>query len=120
MTKKILLGLALVAVLGMVAVPVFAQVKDVIPAPSQVQDVPSLLRIVYRVIDILFTILIVGAIFFIMMAAFKYLTAGGNPEKVSEAGKDILYAGGAIVVGAVAKGVPAAVCLALDIGCKIT
>jgi len=70
--------------------------------PSTVNDV---LVILNRIIDWMFTGLLVLATIFIILAAYKYLTASGNPEKVKEANRQILYAVVAIAVGLVARGV---------------
>jgi uncharacterized membrane protein YidH (DUF202 family) len=54
----------------------------------------------------MFYFLIILTVIFIMIAAFKYLTAGGDPEKVKGASHMLLYAAIAIVVGILAKAVP--------------
>ena len=54
----------------------------------------------------LFYFLIILAVIFIIVAAFKYLTAAGEPEKVKSASHMLLYAAIAIVVGILAKAVP--------------
>jgi hypothetical protein len=54
----------------------------------------------------LFYFLILLAVIFIIVAAFKYLTAAGDPEKVKGASHELLYAAIAIVVGILAKAVP--------------
>ncbi len=53
-----------------------------------------------------FYFLIVVAIIFVIVAAFKYLTAGGEPEKVKSAGATLLYAAVAIGVALLAKAIP--------------
>ena len=58
------------------------------------------------IVNLLFGILIFLTIFFVILAAFKYLTASGDPEKVKAASQDLLYAAVAIVVGLLAKGIP--------------
>ena len=57
----------------------------------------------------LFYFLIILAVIFIIIAAFKYLTAAGDPEKVKAASHSLLYAAIAIVVGILAKAVPSLV-----------
>jgi len=57
----------------------------------------------------LFYFLILLAVIFIIVAAFKYLTAAGDPEKVKAASHALLYAAIAIVVGILAKAVPSLV-----------
>ncbi len=53
-----------------------------------------------------FYFLIVVAILFVVIAAFKYLMAGGDPEKVKSAGATLMYAAVAIGVALLAKAVP--------------
>lgn len=53
-----------------------------------------------------FTILIIIAIVFVLIAAFKYLTAAGDPEKVKSASHTLVYAAVAVAVGILAKGIP--------------
>jgi formate-dependent nitrite reductase membrane component NrfD len=54
----------------------------------------------------MFTFLIVLAIVFVLVAAFKYLTAAGDPEKVKSASHTLIYAAVAVVIAILAKGVP--------------
>jgi hypothetical protein len=56
-----------------------------------------------------FILLIVLAVVFVLFAAFSYLTAGGDTEKVAKANKSLLFAAIAIVIGLIAKGVPSLV-----------
>ena len=53
-----------------------------------------------------FYFLIVVAVIFVIVAAFKYLMAGGDPEKVKSAGGTLLYAAVAIGVALLAKAIP--------------
>jgi Type IV secretion system pilin len=57
----------------------------------------------------LFYFLILLAVIFIIIAAYKYLTAAGDPEKVKAASHSLLYAAIAIVVAILAKAVPSLV-----------
>lgn len=43
-------------------------------------------------------------VFFLIFAGFKYVTARGNPEKIQEASKSLLYGviGGVIIIASVA------------------
>jgi magnesium-transporting ATPase (P-type) len=54
----------------------------------------------------MFTFLIVFAIIFVILAAFNYLTAGGDPEKVKTASNQLIYAAVAVAVAIFAKGLP--------------
>ncbi len=63
------------------------------------------LNIVNTIIDYLFTILLVLSVVFILLAAFKYLTAGGDEEKIGSAHKILLWAVVAIAVALLSQGV---------------
>ncbi len=81
------------------------------PAPSSVNgllptSICSLFDTVVGILDYLFYALILLTIFFVIMAAFKYLTSAGDPEKVKESNKHLLYAAAAIVVGILSYGIP--------------
>lgn len=54
----------------------------------------------------MFTFLIVLTVVFVLVAAYKYLTAAGDPEKVKSASHMLIYAAVAIVVALFARGLP--------------
>lgn len=54
----------------------------------------------------IFFILILIAVIFILVAAFKYLTSAGDPEKVKGANKQIIFAAVAIIVALIARVIP--------------
>ncbi len=62
----------------------------------------ALLGIFDTFINWLFTILLVLAVIFILIAAFKYLTSSTKPEEISKAHKMLIYAGVAIAVALLA------------------
>lgn len=64
----------------------------------------------------IFTILLVLAVIFIILAAFQYLTAGGEEEKVKQAHQKIIYAIVAIAVAFLAQGVSYVVAQLLNTG----
>jgi hypothetical protein len=57
----------------------------------------------------MFWILMSLSVVFVFVAAYKYLTSGGDAEKVGSATKTITYAAVAIVVALLAKGFPSIV-----------
>lgn len=59
-----------------------------------------------RVAGLIFLVLMVLVVVFIILAAFKYLTAGGDPEKVKTANYQLVYAAIALVIALVARGLP--------------
>ena len=74
--------------------------------PTGPQSVNQLINIVCTVTRWLFTLFILLAIIFIILAAYKYLTAGGAPEKVKGASQMLIYAVVAIVIAVLARGIP--------------
>jgi type III secretory pathway component EscU len=97
------------------ALPVFAFAQNV---PTPVAPVPvnvpqgnitsmqSVLQMLCTVFAWAFYFLIVLAVIFIIIAAFKYLTAAGDPEKVKSAGTMLIYTVVAIVVALLARAIP--------------
>ena len=82
-----------------------AQVTVVGP-PTTTTTIEALLTKVCVIVNIMFTVLLIAAVIMVIFAAFKYLTAGGEAEKVTEANHDILYAAIAVAIGIFAKVVP--------------
>ena len=56
--------------------------------------------------NFLFGILVFATAVFVLWSAFDYLTANGDSKKINEAGKKLMYAVIAILVGIAAKYVP--------------
>lgn len=73
---------------------------------SGVTDFPGIISLICRLAGYAFTILVVLSIVFVIYAAYLYLTAAGDPEKVKKANATILYAAIAIVVAILAKALP--------------
>ena len=63
---------------------------------------------VYNILDTvafyMLAVFLVVAVIYIIIAAFKYLTSGGNPEKVQEATTSLIYSAIAIAVALLAWG----------------
>lgn len=74
-------------------------------APQPIQSNQTMTTLVMTLTEILawvYTIFFIIAAFFILYAAFTYLTAKGDPEKVTGARDQIIYAVIAIVVALLA------------------
>ncbi len=97
--KKIALFLPLII---MVALPLvgFAQ-----PAEAPITDIAGVESLLNRILNIVFVIFFIIAVLFIILAAFGYLTAGGDDEKVKSAKQKLIYAIVAIVVALLATGI---------------
>lgn len=100
-----------------------AQVGGGAPTYAPIAPVGSLNAVgqsLCNVTNWLFYFLILLAVIFIILAAFKYLTAAGDPEKVKSASHMLLYAVIAIIVGIVAKAVPGLVGSFLGTGTTVS
>lgn len=109
-TKAKLVALGILGILALqfaLPVAVMAQVQPLPPSP--ITDIAGVIRVLKFIVDIVFTVLMIVAIAFILIAAFKYLTAMGDATKVQDAHKMLLYAAVAIALGLIAKGVEAIV-----------
>jgi len=87
-----------------------AQIQQApISAPSTISNISQFTSqsgIICIAINWIFWGLIVLTIIFVLVAAFKYLTAAGDPEKVKSASHTLLYAAIAVIVALIAKGLP--------------
>jgi len=96
--------------------PVLASAQNIpVPQPPQnagnvpqghLTSLQGVLNTVCTVFDWAFYFLVALAVIFIIIAAFKYLTAAGNPEAVQGAGNTLLYAAVAVGVALLARAVP--------------
>ena len=86
-----------------------------IPAPpvsapvSGINSSGAVQSSVCTVINWIFYVVIVVAVIMVLVAAFKYLTAAGDPDKVKSASHTLLYAAVAILVAILAKAFPSLV-----------
>ncbi len=76
-------------------------------APTQVGNVPGFVTYVMcQIAYVMFLLLIPLSVVFVLIAAYEYLTSGGDENKVSDATKKITYAAVAITVALLAKAFP--------------
>lgn len=71
-----------------------------------ISTVDQLIDRIYRVGNVVFTILILFATGMILYAGFTYMTAAGKDEKVKEANKMIIYAAIGVLAAVFAKAIP--------------
>src|SRR3989344_2800480 len=90
---------------GAVLLPlaVFAQEFTAPPAPTSVGEFEEVIN---TVLVWMFSFLVFLAIVFVLIAAYKYLPAAGDPEKVKSASNTLIYAAVAIAVALLARGLP--------------
>ena len=83
-----------------------APVTSNVPQANNINSMQSILQLFCTIFAWAFWFLIVLAVIFIIVAAFKYLTASGDPEKVKSAGTMLIYTAVAIVVALLARAIP--------------
>lgn len=76
------------------------------PIPQPRTDIVDIFSVLNKIVYWIFIILIIVAVIFILMAAFTYLTAGGDQAKIGKAHNSLIYAAVAIAVGIVSYSVP--------------
>jgi len=102
--KQFILFLTLASLLG---TPLAASAQVHIPESNQTvlgSGAGGVVDLIQTITNWMFTILLVAAVVFILLAAFKYLTSGGG-EEVGVAHKMLMYAAVALAVGFLAKGI---------------
>lgn len=98
--KKIVLNLIVFSFLLLPVIALGQIPTDVEPAPTT-----QPLVVLQNVINVMFTFLLVMAAIFIIVAAYMFVTAGGDPEKVGTARNLVMYAIIAIVIAVMAQGI---------------
>jgi TRAP-type C4-dicarboxylate transport system permease small subunit len=86
---------------------------------KKVEDIFT--KILQPIFNLVFWLLIVLAALFVIWSAFNYLTANGEPEKISQANRRIVYAGIAVAVAVLARAIPTVICNFISTsGCSIS
>lgn len=113
--KKILEKVSVIAPFVLL-IPAFAlaQTPSAPPStvPSTVLDTSGIAGVgslLCTIFNWLFYFLVIFTIIFVVVAAFRYLFAAGDPEKVKSAGHMLIYAAVAVVVALIAKAVPSVI-----------
>ena len=65
---------------------------------SAVTDIRGIFDLIVQILNFAFTLLLILAVVFIIVAAYKYLTAGGDVEKLKSAHSTLIWALVAVVV----------------------
>lgn len=101
-TVKNLILLISLASLPVLTLAVYTGVQE---PPVERLYIEDILRILQTAINWIFSILLIVAVIFILLAAFSYLFSAGDPEKVKTAQSRLIYAAVAIGVGLIAEGI---------------
>ncbi|OGG43236.1 hypothetical protein A3G50_01085 [Candidatus Jorgensenbacteria bacterium RIFCSPLOWO2_12_FULL_42_11] len=95
-----------ILLISLIGLPILALAQTGVQTPpTPITSIEGVFRVINTLTNWIFTILLIIAVFFIMMAAFAYLGSAGEATKVAEAQNKLIYAAVAIGVGLIAKGV---------------
>ena len=84
--------------LGTFFLPFISNAIIIPPPPAKDLKFEDVITILNRAVTWFFTTFMIVAVIFVVLAAFKYLTSGGDPEKVKGASRSFLFAAVAIGV----------------------
>ena len=101
MKKTIIVSLSCLILFGL-SLSVFAAQPTVIPTGPT--SVAALVSIINNVANAVFYILLAVAVIMLLVAAFTWLTAAGNEEKLTTARKMLIWALVGIAVALLSKG----------------
>ncbi len=101
---KTKIAVSVICSLVLLSGSVLAQISPNVqtPSPVTVSSPQGLIDIINRVIGWIYTFFFVIAIILILFAAFTYLTSSGDPEKVTKAKNQLIYAAVAVAVALLA------------------
>lgn len=102
---RIAIVIGLIGVVGLPLTSAFAQLP--LPGVVQpVQDTGKVMDLICLILSWIFTAAIVLSIVIVLMAAFKYMTAAGDPEKLKTAHKMLMYVAVGVAVAILARTIP--------------
>lgn len=91
------------------ATSVFAQEEPIVKPKAPFESGRGLISTLERIINWIAIIVIVVSVLYIILAAYDYLTAGGDEDKIKTANRRLTYAILAIVLALVAEGIVRAI-----------
>lgn len=103
-TTKVIVAEIVLLALALAIAPFLTSAQTA--PPVVMTSVGGFIDLLNTILGWMFTIFMVLAVIMIIWAAFVYLTAGGDEEKVGKAKNMLIYAVVAIVVALLAAGVP--------------
>lgn len=98
MKKTINIFLIGILIFNALFLSVFAAQNAFVPEDSPIKSVNDVIRILNNIAKWFYVIFFIVAVIFIIIAAFNFLTAQAEPEKISIAKKQVIYAVIAIVI----------------------
>jgi len=111
--KKSLSALILISLITLFVLPAMMPVMagdedevNVGQAPTIITDASQITTVINNVVNWFFLIVMTVAAIFILVSAWTFLTAGGNPDSITKARQMLIYALVGVVVAVLAKGLP--------------
>ncbi len=111
MTQKII-SLLLLVLLGIIGIGSISLAIGEIPPktiPSNIASATEFIEVLDGIVDWFFIVVLLGAVIFVIFAAWKFISGGGDPQAVSQARSSLFYAAIGILAAVLAKGIVAAV-----------
>jgi len=98
--------LSIIVLMTLVVFPIVASAQGTTnEPPAPIQDWAGIVRVLQKAVVWMYEAFFIIAVGFILWAAYLFLSAGGNEQKVEEAKKRLMNAVIAIVIALVASGV---------------
>jgi len=85
-------------------------------APTGPTSGLAVLHLIQNLTNWLFVGFMLLAVVVIILAGWQFITGGGNPESVSSARKKLLWAGVAVIIALMSRGIPVVVASILGVG----
>ena len=107
--RRILVKLALISAIGLLLLPAIVPVRAAVPTYGEeiITTPQGFIDLIKGITKWIFSIVMAIAILFIILAAWYFLTAAGNPEAIAKARQMLIYAIVGIAVALLAAGLPA-------------
>jgi len=107
--RRILVKLALISAIGLLLLPAIVPVRAAVPTYGEeiITTPQEFIDLIKGITKWIFSIVMAIAILFIILAAWYFLTAAGNPEAIAKARQMLIYAIVGIAVALLAAGLPA-------------
>lgn len=103
------MNVAIVPIISFLFIPAAFAQNNFQTAPKISLTPNSVILSLCNAVNWMFYILIILSVIMVLVAAYVYVTASGDPEKASKARMMILYAAIGVVVALLAKGFPSTV-----------
>ena len=112
MAKRII-ALGLLVVLGVALGSTVLAIGELPPGgakiPTNVKTGAQFIDLLDNIVDWIFVVVLIGAVIFIVLAGWQFISAGGEPQAVSQARGKLLWAAVGIGVAVLARGIIAAI-----------